>query len=188
MIMKAAISNKAHPEYGQATIPFRMLVEEFDATAIMSSYNRIGAVWTGGSRAMLTDVLRGEWGFQGAVITDYSDHHEYMNGDQMIRAGGDLWMDGFAGNSTLSYETGSNSIRQALRKASKNIIYMYLNALVSNQEYAASMNDDSLLKPTITTGANIWRGLIVAVDVVAVALFALALRNLLKDRKLRKAS
>lgn len=167
--------------------PFRMLVEEFGATAIMSSYNRIGAVWTGGSEAMLTGVLRDEWGFQGAVITDYSDHHEYMNGDQMIRAGGDLWMDGFAGNSTLAFETASNSIRQALRRSSKNIIYMYLNALVSNQEYAASVGDDSLRKPAITTGANIWRGLIVAVDVVTVVLFALALRGLLKDRKLRKA-
>ena len=167
--------------------PFRMLVEEFGATGIMSSYNRIGAVWTGGSQAMLTDVLRGEWNFQGAVITDYSDHHEYMNGDQMIRAGGDLWMDGFAGNSTLAFETESNSIRQALRRACKNIIYMYLNALVSNQEYARSVGDDSLLKPTITVAANIWRGLIVAVDVVAVVLFALALWNLKKDQKLRNA-
>ena len=58
---------------------------------------------------------------------------------------------------------------------------------MSNQEYARSVGDDSLLKPTITVAANIWRGLIVAVDVVAVVLFALALWNLKKDRKLRNA-
>ena len=166
--------------------PFRILVEEFGATAIMSSYNRIGAVWTGGSKAMLTDVLRGEWGFEGAVITDYSDNHEYMNGDQMLRAGGDLWMDGFAGGSTLAYETESNSIHQALRRASKNILYMYLNARVSNQEYAKAMGDDSLLKPNITVTFPIWKVLIGAVDAVAALLFALALWGLLRDRKLRK--
>ena len=166
--------------------PFQMLVEDYGATAIMSSYNRIGAVWTGGSKAMLTDVLRGEWGFQGAVITDYSDNHAYMNGDQMIRAGGDLWMDGFAGGSTLSYETESNSIHQALRRGSKNIIYMYLNARVSNEEYAKAMGNNDLLKPNITVTFPIWKVLVGAVDVVAAALFALALWGLMRDRKLRK--
>ncbi|WP_458459513.1 glycoside hydrolase family 3 N-terminal domain-containing protein [Pseudobutyrivibrio sp.] len=163
--------------------PFRTIVEDYDATGIMSSYNRIGAVWTGGSEALLTSVLRDEWGFKGAVITDYSDHHEYMNGDQMIRAGGDLWMDGFDGSSTLAFETESNSIRNALRRGSKNIIYMYLNARTTNLEYAG--DDASLVKPNIHVTFPIWKVLIVAVDIVAIILFALTLRALLKDRKLR---
>ena len=32
MIMKTAISNKAHPEYGQATIPFPIPDSEYDHT------------------------------------------------------------------------------------------------------------------------------------------------------------
>ena len=40
--------------------PFQALVENYDANGLMSSYNRIGAVWAGGSKALLTDVLRGE--------------------------------------------------------------------------------------------------------------------------------
>ena len=66
--------------------PFQIIVEDYGATGMMSSYNRIGAVWTGGSEALLTGVLRDEWGFTGAVITDYSDHHQYMNGDQALLA------------------------------------------------------------------------------------------------------
>ncbi len=62
-----------------------MLVEDYDAVGLMSSYNRIGAVWAGGSEALLTGILRDEWGFDGAVITDYCDHHSYMNGDQAPR-------------------------------------------------------------------------------------------------------
>lgn len=39
--------------------PFQMLVEDYGATALMSSYNRIGAVWAGGSEALLTSILPG---------------------------------------------------------------------------------------------------------------------------------
>ena len=67
--------------------PFQMLVEDYDAVGLMSSYNRIGAVWAGGSEALLTGILRDEWGFNGAVITDFSDHHKYMNGDQAAACG-----------------------------------------------------------------------------------------------------
>ena len=38
----------------------------------MSSYNRIGGVWAGGDWRVQTAVLRNEWGFQGAVITDFA--------------------------------------------------------------------------------------------------------------------
>src|SRR5574344_1895531 len=38
--------------------PFQMLVEDYDAVGLMSSYNRIGAVWAGGSEALLTSILR----------------------------------------------------------------------------------------------------------------------------------
>ena len=37
--------------------PFQMLVEDYDAVGLMSSYNRIGAVWAGGSEALLTGIL-----------------------------------------------------------------------------------------------------------------------------------
>ena len=74
--------------------PFQIIVEKYDGVGLMSSYNRIGAVWSGGSEALLMGVLRDEWGFNGAVITDYSDHHVFMNGDQSLRAGGTIWMDG----------------------------------------------------------------------------------------------
>ena len=39
--------------------------------AVMSSFNRIGGTWAGGSTALMTNILREEWGFQGFAITDY---------------------------------------------------------------------------------------------------------------------
>lgn len=115
--------------------PFRILVEEGGATGMMSSYNRIGAVWAGGSEALLTGVLRNEWGFKGAVITDYADHHTYMNADQMLRAGGDLYMDGIMRDGAFVYETASATFQQDLRRAAKDVLYVWLNARAQNLQY-----------------------------------------------------
>ena len=52
--------------------PFEISVKEGNAKGIMSAYNRIGSEWCGGSKALITDLLRTEWGFDGFVITDAS--------------------------------------------------------------------------------------------------------------------
>ena len=55
-------------------------------TAVMSSFNRIGTTWAGGNKALMTDVLRGEWGFKGFASSDFN-LYDYMNTDQGMRAG-----------------------------------------------------------------------------------------------------
>ena len=49
--------------------PFELAVKEGGSTGVMASMNRIGYRFTRGSYALLTTVLRDEWGFRGAVIT-----------------------------------------------------------------------------------------------------------------------
>ena len=164
--------------------PFHMLVEEYDATGLMTSYNRIGAVWTGGSQALLTGVLRDEWNFPGAVITDYSDWHKYMNGDQMLRAGGDLWMDGMVKGETTC-ETSSNSYKQALRQATKHTLYMYTNALAENVNYANEIGDDSMVSE-IGNNSSVINKILIVMDVMAVVFMALGIMGVVKDQKLKK--
>ena len=53
--------------------PFQMVVQEGHSRGIMSSYNRLGMMETGGNYNLLTNVLRKEWGFKGAVMSDM-DH------------------------------------------------------------------------------------------------------------------
>ena len=167
--------------------PFQMLIEDYDATGLMSSYNRIGAVWAGGSEALLTGVLRDEWGFNGAVITDYADHHSYMNGDQALRAGGSLWMAGF-GSGEMAFETSSNSYMQALRRATKEALYMYLHVRVTNRDYAESIGDTTAMRHAFTISVFGWRHLVVLIDIVVIVLFVLAVRGVVIDVKLRKAA
>ena len=50
--------------------PFQMVFEEGKPTGVMGSYNRIGLTEAAGHYGLMTDVLRGEWGFQGCVLSD----------------------------------------------------------------------------------------------------------------------
>jgi beta-glucosidase len=52
--------------------PFRAVVERTGIGAVMPSYNEIDGVPSHGNRWLLTDVLRGEWGFDGAIVSDYA--------------------------------------------------------------------------------------------------------------------
>ena len=61
---------------------FRMLVEDARVEAVMGAYNRVYGQSASGSRLLLQDILRGEWGFRGHVVSDcgavtdiWSGHH-----------------------------------------------------------------------------------------------------------------
>lgn len=51
--------------------PFEAAVREAGALSIMSAYHDIDGVPCTASKTLLTDILRGEWGFQGIVVSDY---------------------------------------------------------------------------------------------------------------------
>ena len=49
---------------------FQMPIQEGKSLGLMSSYNRLGLMETAASYPLLTEVLRNEWGFKGAIISD----------------------------------------------------------------------------------------------------------------------
>ena len=61
--------------------------------AIMAGMNRVGPRWCGGHAGLLTDVLRGEWGFAGIVMTDKISEKTDSYADILegLEAGTDLW-------------------------------------------------------------------------------------------------
>ncbi|MBF6626171.1 glycoside hydrolase family 3 protein [Aerococcaceae bacterium zg-BR9] len=111
---------------------FEIPVKEGESTGIMSSFNRIGATWTGGYNELLNTVLRDEWGFKGTVVTDYN-YRWFMDPTQAVLNGGDLMLNPVGKEPTAAKDTTQG--RQALRRASKNIMYTVLNsAAVENYD------------------------------------------------------
>jgi beta-glucosidase len=52
-------------------VPFELAVAEGDVLSVMTSYNRLNGTWCAEDRRLLTDVLRGQLGFDGVVMTDW---------------------------------------------------------------------------------------------------------------------
>ncbi|MFZ4720627.1 MAG: glycoside hydrolase family 3 protein, partial [Ilumatobacteraceae bacterium] len=70
--------------------PFEAAVRDAGVMAVMTSYNRINGPWAAES-PLLADVLRGEWGFDGLVMSDWFGLHSTVEG---VKAGLDLEMPG----------------------------------------------------------------------------------------------
>lgn len=51
--------------------PFEAAVRAFGIASIMNSYGELDGIACGASSQLLRDILRGEWGFEGTVVSDY---------------------------------------------------------------------------------------------------------------------
>lgn len=58
--------------------PYKAAIDA-GAWTLMSAFNEIGGVPSSGSRWLMTDLLRKEWGFKGLVVSDYTAIMELMN-------------------------------------------------------------------------------------------------------------
>ena len=121
--------------------PFEIVVKNFDyergVLAVMSSYNWLGMTPVVSNHELLTDVLRGEWGFKGMVISDFDSGYGYMLTDAAVRAGNDLML---ATTQPVcgALDTASATLVNALRQASRNILYV-----VGNSGYYRDLSEEA---------------------------------------------
>ena len=142
--------------------PFEIAVKEGGNTGMMSSYNRLGTTPVAESSALLTTVLRDEWGFRGAVVTDCTMSAGTSDINRSLRAGNDLNLN-FLQDLILSSDTTDTAAgHQALRRATHNVLYMVANS-------------DALETASTTSVGGMLTTVFVVVDVIVVALFALYL-------------
>lgn len=73
---------------------FETAVKKAQPWTVMCSYNRINGMFSAENKWLLTDVLRDQWGFQGAVVTDWGAVCDRVTG---LAAGLDLEMPGSRG-------------------------------------------------------------------------------------------
>ena len=72
-------------------VPFELAVKEGGALGVMTSYNRFNGGYCANDAALLNGILRGEWGFEGFVVSDW---YAVVSTIDAARAGLDLEMPG----------------------------------------------------------------------------------------------
>ena len=70
---------------------FEIAVKKAQPWTLMCSYNMINGVYASDNKRLMTDVPRGEWGFEGAIMTDWGAMNDRV---EAIKAGIDLEMPG----------------------------------------------------------------------------------------------
>ena len=106
---------------------FEIIVKESHPHTIMCAYNKINGAYCCENKWLLTDVLRKEWGFDGAVMSDWGATHDRVKG---VKAGLDLdmpgdtaicrkWIIDAAKNGTLKEEELDKAVENVLRLAQR---------------------------------------------------------------------
>ncbi len=154
--------------------PFEMAVKGNESVlqAAMSSFNFIGTIPSCENPYLLKNVLRGEWGFQGFVESDYNGSYGYMSSDNCVRNGNDLML-GFGMNPTNAFTDQSATATLAMRQSCKNILYT-----IGNSGYYTNGSVGGLDNMT-----KIFLGVDIGVAVLLIALEAIILIRYSKKKK-----
>lgn len=156
--------------------PFEMSVKIGGTNAVMSAFNYIGSTYAGAHPSLQQTVLRDEWGFRGAVLTDYFGGYGYQNADQLIRNGNDFMLATTDITNHVTDDSATSVI--AMRTAAHNILYMAANSWM----YADG-------EPEVAT--PIWKTITYVVWGVTAVLFVgleiLAIKRFMDRKKAAKA-
>ena len=68
---------------------FEIAVKEGQAYAVMTAYNKLNGVYCNQNSYLINDILRGEWGFDGMVVSDWGGSYDRV---AALKAGADLEM------------------------------------------------------------------------------------------------
>ena len=131
--------------------------------AVMIGMNRLGPRWCGGHIGLLTEVLRGEWGFEGLVMTDTitSKTASYADILEGLEAGTDMWQN--TSNRLYKLKGGqlTYGVRARFRTAAERIL-----RTVSRSNAMNGMDKNTTMK-YVTPAWRLLRIVIVLLSVVA---------------------
>jgi len=148
------------------------------SNSVMTSFSRFGASWSGNTPALLKDVLRGEWGFLGCVVTDYNGS-AFMTADGGIASGNDLMLANKATLLSKIIDKKNPSTVKNMRTACKNIIYDHV---YSNAFNGISEGD------VVTYRTSPWKYGVLAIEIVnGLAAAGLITWAVIRCRKSKKA-
>ncbi len=124
---------------------FEYCIKAAKPAAVMSSYNKLNGIYTANDRALLTDLLREEWGFKGIVMTDwYATGKGLASNVECINAGNDLIMPGTGpAKKQLAKALKDHSLSyEALRLSAARVIDEFIHSNVALRFLGPDQNKD----------------------------------------------
>lgn len=154
-----------------------------NAHAVMSSFNRAGALWTSASTALVQNILRGEWGFDGYIITDMASSNAalFMTYVDGFMNGTDLYL-GAGSETALDAYRDSPTFASMIRESAHRLLYAIGN-------FSAAMNGVSSslrivpITPWWGVTLRVLTGLVAVMLVVSGVMFALTFRKSKSGKK-----
>lgn len=135
--------------------------------AVMTAFNRIGATWTGGSYPLLTGILRNEWDFKGLVLTDNANTGVFMDGYQMIEAGGDAKLTYADASARFDFDKNNAAHYHYAREAAHHMLYTIANSKAMNGAMPGSVFlNKKMFVEKIIIGVNIVCPLLILLMIV----------------------
>ena len=117
---------------------FQMVFEEGKSIGVMGSYNRLGLMETAASYPLMTEVLRGEWGFKGSVLSDMTHSgngsvnfncYECVTNRVLSGCNAQLDSSGFNGSSQAKWDSTQNAPLYTKADGTKAVSYSYWYAV-----------------------------------------------------------
>ena len=158
---------------------FQMVVRDGPAKGIMSAFNRIGATHVAADQNLMLGILRGEWGYNGYLITDSVKSTQYFLPREDLMAGNDMMLggsnNGKVWNMTVEAVQTDPVIQKGLRDAFHRKLYQRVNDVQMN----------GITPDTNASGGLVWWALLLRIlmgvcfvgFVVYVVLFTLKSRK-----------
>lgn len=149
------------------------------ATAVMPAQNCVGTTVGHANYALLNNVLRNEWGFQGMVVSDYWVWGDNALRDLCLRTGCDTYLCMYIPAMWNLTDYDSATARSVMRAAIHNICYTVANSNAM-QGFAPGAMQKTTMSP--------WMKMLIGADVVVVLLTAGGIFWIIRRSKQEKAN
>lgn len=118
---------------------FEVIVKKASPRAIMCAYNLLNGTYCSENKYLLTDILRGEWGYDGIVVSDWG---AVGNAPASVKAGLNLEMPFAGGYDALKKAYASGDITEAEIDAVVEKTVEFIRQSVKNREYRKQVHFD----------------------------------------------
>ena len=156
--------------------PYDIAIRVGGARNVMTSLARVGGVWAGHNKNLLTNWLRDEAGLEGFAITDWF-MSGYMSMSAGVLTGQDLPDGNWLGDCLDYAKTGASAVAWSMREAAHRIMYSAVqgnrvNGLAANTTVKVTRLTPKWVKVKngVVIGVNVLGGIVAALFAASVAL------------------